>query len=217
MVWQAFLPDLLRETRYLFSPNSCPWGAFGLVVVLCSTCACCCGFFLGGVVFSNQCRRIAAFAARAALTALTPHSGSVEVTLRDRLAEYHRSGWCKPRTLTSNRLCCEWLIWRFQWRSVWWSQASTQGTASTWKWGLRFGVSRLPHRLLDRRPFAKPLLKVSLSLRAWRSSALRQQQHRSVLLYHWISWALLRLGFVVVGGLTGRQRPGLAVLSGQAF
>ena len=92
MLWQTLLPDLLRETRYFLSPSSCPWGAFGLILVISSLAACCCGFILGGVVFSNQCRRITAFAARALLASLAPPSGGTEVTLRDRLAEYHRSG-----------------------------------------------------------------------------------------------------------------------------
>ena len=92
MLWQTLLPDLLRETRFFLSPSSCPWGAFGLILVISSLAACCCGFILGGVVFSNQCRRITAFAARALLASLAPPSGGTEVTLRDRLAEYHRSG-----------------------------------------------------------------------------------------------------------------------------
>lgn len=90
MSWQLWLPDLVREARYLLGGGStCPWGAIGLLVVVSCSVSCCCGFILGALVFSHQCRRIGLFAART-LAANWVGGAPAGADLRGRLAEYGR-------------------------------------------------------------------------------------------------------------------------------
>ena len=90
MSWQLWLPDLVREARYLLGGGStCPWGAIGLLVVVGCSVSCCCGFILGVLVFSHQCRRIGLFAART-LAANWVGGAPAGADLRGRLAEYGR-------------------------------------------------------------------------------------------------------------------------------
>ena len=89
MSWTYLVPEVLRETRHLFSgPSHCPWGAVGLVVVLACACGCCFGALCTLVVVSNQCRRLGLVVVRFALASLSTVEAPVD--LRGRLAQYNR-------------------------------------------------------------------------------------------------------------------------------
>lgn len=59
MSWTVWVPEVLREFRFLTSsPATCPWGFFALVVLLTFCCGCLAGGCAAAAIFSNQCRRL---------------------------------------------------------------------------------------------------------------------------------------------------------------
>lgn len=89
MSWALLVPEVLGEARHLFAaPNSCPWGAIGLLVVSSCFVGCCAGALLTLVVVSNQCRRLSLLVVRFLLAGISP--GEQPVDLRGRLSQYNR-------------------------------------------------------------------------------------------------------------------------------
>ena len=89
MSWTYLVPEVLRETRHLFSsPSHCPWGAIGLLVVVACGCGCCLGALCTLVAVSNQCRRVCLVVVKVVLANFS--TVDVPADVRGRLAQYHR-------------------------------------------------------------------------------------------------------------------------------
>lgn len=83
----SWVPDVLRETRYLFGTASCPWGVIGLSLCAASIGCFWLGFLLGAVLFSQRCRAFGFSVLQLAASCVLPNP---QVDLRGRLAEYRR-------------------------------------------------------------------------------------------------------------------------------
>ena len=116
MVWWELLPEVLRELRWWSAPTTCPWGAVVLVILVASSSCCLLGFCLGALTFNPFCRRLVVNCARALLVG-ADGDRALQVSVRSRLAEYHRGGWCKPPRFLptgSNLSLFNYTIWKSQ-------------------------------------------------------------------------------------------------------
>lgn len=85
--------DAIRELRFLTTAPTagCPWGLFLLILVGVGALCCCCGFALGSIAFSQQCRKLVIQLLQVLFNHWGPPSGLV-VDQRGRLAEHRRQG-----------------------------------------------------------------------------------------------------------------------------
>ena len=90
MSWTVWVPEVLREFRFLTSsPATCPWGFIALVVLLTFCCGCLAGGCAAAAIFSNQCRRLGLGILRVCVQSFGPVHSPLD--LQGRLAEYqHR-------------------------------------------------------------------------------------------------------------------------------
>ncbi len=68
-----WIPEILREFRFLTAaPSTCPWGFIALVVLLAFCWGCVVGACAAAAILSNQCRRLGVGIARAVVQGLLP-------------------------------------------------------------------------------------------------------------------------------------------------